>query len=150
MAALVHHGAVVLGAGGVEEIVADVVFAQPLHAHRALQPLRQFNRFQHEIRLGLAAEGTAEQRRHDFDVFQRHLQMRGDEAARCLRVLHGCVDHAAIFADIGNRHRRFHRRVGEKRRLVGGFEFRAASRESRVHIALLGVRHRRSGLLQRR
>ena len=150
MAALVHHGAVVLGAGGVEEIVADVVFAQPLHPHRALQALRQFNRFQHEIRLGLASESAAEQCRHHRDVFQRHLQMPGDEAPRRLRVLHRGMNHAAILADIGNRHRRFHRRVGKKRRLVGGFEFRAASRERRVHIALLGVRHRRSGLLQRR
>ena len=145
---VVDHRPVVLGTRGVEVVVADIVLAQPLHAHRPLEPLRQLHGLQGEVRLRLASEGTAEEGRRHRDLVGRHSQIVGDEPTRGLRILQRRIDGTAIFGDVRHGDRRFHRCMGEEGRLIGGLQFGAAGLECRVDVALGGTRHQRARLLE--
>ena len=149
VAALVDGGAVVLRARRMEVVVADVVLARPLHADRATESLGEFDGLEPEIRLRLAPEGAAEQRRRDRDVLRFVAEPSRDQAAGGLRILERSVDDAHAAGHVRDGHRRFHGRMGQERCLVGGGNLgRAIGLEDRVDVALLRIGYRRARLVQ--
>ena len=104
------------------DIVLDVFLAGPYHLHRPVDLLGDANGRDHHVGLEPAAEAAAEQM-----VVDDHLLDRKPGGLRRLRLhpghdLRAGPDFAGIRLDMNGGVQRLHRRMGEKRQLVGRIE----------------------------
>ena len=119
-----HTGFQVLGAGRMVIAVADIVFAAPYHLDRRPGLLGQDDRLVDKVTLGLAPERPAKQGYVHLDL----LGLETGKPGRCgnnrLRGLCRRPDFTTVSGHRGKRRRWLHRRMGEVRSIVFGFQRR--------------------------
>ena len=118
LAALVETGLDAFHRNGMQEAVANVVFARPLHLDGGTEFLRKQRRFESVIAFRFASEAAAEQGDVDGDILLGNAKRLGDVLTRSARTLHRRPDLRLVALDVGDRNRRLHGDMGEMRQIV--------------------------------
>ena len=121
----------------VQEIVADVVLARPLHLDRRAELLRQQRGLEREVAFRLAAETAAEQRDVDRDIALGNAERLRDVLARAAGALHRRPDLRLVTLDVGDRHRRLHADMGKVRQIVFADDDLVGALQSSLGVAFL-------------